>query len=1046
MKKPFISVIMPAYNHERFVGKAIESVLSQSFEDFEFIIINDGSTDETERVISGYIDPRITYIYQENKGCADTLNKALSLSKGEYISIINSDDIYHKERLKVLFDTAKDNDLSFLITDIELIDRDGEVINDPAHWWIKWYEDLKLVYSASDSPLLALLAGNYTISTSNFFFKANLIKEIGGFRPFRYILDYDFAYRAIKHKRESFEFLKEMKLLFYRLHGENTILSNPLLANHETFIFLKRALKELFGQKIHIPIEHLHKVIRYMIKELNIKRKNVISNVKRLENELQGKNSEISRLENELQGKNSEIQSLLDYSKHLLNEFYFIKGSYTYRITKTLLHPVAILRGLIYPSKKKDYIRLSVKNMHELKMVLENIDKEFDVVSFDIFDTIFERDIDPPDKVKEVVARNVSTFIKQNYNLDFSMFDLLHLRNDIELRLRQKALSEGKDFECCYNEIVKELVIGILGRDDEVLFQKIIEQEIRVENEVLYLKDGVMDVLNSLRNKGKKIIAISDMYLDKEYIQKIFELKSISNLFDKIYVSSEQAICKYSGNLFKHVLLNERLLPAQLLHIGDNRVSDHEIPKKLGINTIYLNDKEYQRTKYILKTYNKLSAHNPYWRGKHLLHLIRPILKERDFFYRYGFSFLGPVYSTFVYGVSELIKKYKIRKVYFIAREGELFYYLFKLFSSDFFKDDMPEIRYVYLTRKSTALASAHKGLSHEKAIIPLYNPKQQGLFSIFNTFGLPMDELTGLAEEHGFRNIKEPIIDWHDKRFKCLLEDRRFQDIVVKCALSDKRLLEKYLSQEGFFEDKQIAFVDIGWNVTIQKFIQDAFIDRIDFPHVYGLYLGFRDGIKHDLNKNKNTIIGVLYDERLKNPSERIISRFEEIFEEGARAFHPTVVGYREDIRSGLIEPVFKDDSSYDRRVELANHEKLVKLRNGVIDFSSEFQRAIHLTGYTFEDIKPFILTLIERCIAFPNSEETDHLLTLTHSEDFGYENIMDFSNYRMKSFKLLLNPFKLLKLIRSSHWSYGSARSSNIPLINLLLRIYDIIWEPNF
>ncbi len=1037
MKTPIITVIMPAYNHEAFISEAIESILSQTFKDFEFIIINDGSTDKTEEVIKKYTDPRITYLYQENRGCSNTLNKALSLSKGEYISIINSDDIYHRDRLHVLLDETKKDNLSFLITDIELIDKNGNVINDANHWWIKWYENLKSGYRTSGSPLIALLAGNYTITTSNFFFRSDLIKEIGTFRPFRFIVDYDFAYRAIKHRQDSFRFLTDRKLLFYRLHGKNTILENPLLANHETFLFLEMAIKDIFGQELHIAIEHLHRVTRYMIKELNIKRKNKILNIK----------NEVLRLENELQTKDCEIQNLSAYSKRLLNGFYFIRNSYSYKIGKILTYPLSSLRSLFFSSKKNNkHITLSVNNIQELKAVLNSIDKNFDMVSFDIFDTIFERDIDPPNKVKEIVARNISVFLKDNYDLDFSMFDLLRLRNDIELRLRQEALLKGKDFECCYNDIVKGMVKSILGRDDKTLFSEIIRQEIKVENEVLYLKDGIKDILESLKNKGKKIIAISDMYLNKEYIQEILRLKSIDYLFDEVYVSSEQAICKYSGNLFKHVLLKERIFPIQILHIGDNRVSDHRIPKRLGINTIYLKDNEYQRKKYILKTYNKLAAGNPYWRGRHLLQLVRPSLKEKDFFYRYGFSFLGPVYSTFVYGVIELIKKYKIKKVYFIAREGALFHRLFNIFAPQFFKGDIPETKYIYLTRKSTALASAHKGLTHKKAIIPLYNPKQQGLFSIFTTFGLPVEDFISLAEEYGFRNIKEPIYNWYDEKFVRFLGDKKFQDIVIKYALSDKKLLEKYLSQEGFFNTEMVAFVDIGWNVTIQKFIQDAFIEREDFPHIYGLYLGFRDGIKHNFNKNKHTIIGVLYNERYMNPSERIFCRFEEIFEEGARALHPTVIGYREYPESGMVEPVFKNDLAHDRMVEVLHNEKIVKLQQGIIDFSCEFIRAVYLTGYTFEDIKPFMLTLVERCIAFPKTKEVNHLLNLAHSEDFGYEDIMDFSNYRLKSFKSLLNLYKFFQMIKTSNWAYGSAKSSRIPGINFLLRLYDIIWEPNF
>ncbi|TAN40354.1 MAG: glycosyltransferase, partial [Nitrospirae bacterium] len=264
--RPVVSVIMPAYNHERYVAQAIESVLSQTFSDFEFIIINDGSTDTTGEIIKRYTDPRIVYHWQRNAGSDAAINRALELAKGSYVSIINSDDVYHEKRLEVLFTTATAESRAFLITDIELIDAESKPVTDPEHWWVRWYEGLKEAYRGSDSPLKALLVGNYTISTSNFFFEASLPLRIGSFRSRRYTLDYDFAFRALRYNAGSFRFLIDAKLLFYRLHGKNAILENPLLANIETFYLLKNSIKSLFGDEIHPPVDHLNKIRRNITK------------------------------------------------------------------------------------------------------------------------------------------------------------------------------------------------------------------------------------------------------------------------------------------------------------------------------------------------------------------------------------------------------------------------------------------------------------------------------------------------------------------------------------------------------------------------------------------------------------------------------------------------------------------------------------------------------------------------------------------------------------------------------------------------------------
>lgn len=97
---PRVSVMMGVYNSSRYLRKAIDSVLAQTFRDFELVIINDGSTDESEEIVRSYDDPRIRYVLNEtNIGIIPTRNKALALCRGEYLAILDSDDISMPERL-----------------------------------------------------------------------------------------------------------------------------------------------------------------------------------------------------------------------------------------------------------------------------------------------------------------------------------------------------------------------------------------------------------------------------------------------------------------------------------------------------------------------------------------------------------------------------------------------------------------------------------------------------------------------------------------------------------------------------------------------------------------------------------------------------------------------------------------------------------------------------------------------------------------------------------------------------------------------------------
>src|ERR1700754_2088364 len=90
---PKITVLMPAYNAGKYIGEAIESVLEQTFTDFELLIVNDGSTDNTAAIIQSFTDPRIVLIQQPNLGVAAALNNGLKHARAEYIARFDADDI-----------------------------------------------------------------------------------------------------------------------------------------------------------------------------------------------------------------------------------------------------------------------------------------------------------------------------------------------------------------------------------------------------------------------------------------------------------------------------------------------------------------------------------------------------------------------------------------------------------------------------------------------------------------------------------------------------------------------------------------------------------------------------------------------------------------------------------------------------------------------------------------------------------------------------------------------------------------------------------------
>lgn len=117
--KPLVSVVMPVYNSEEYLRRAMESVFKQSYKNYEFIIIDDGSTDTSLDIINEYKD-KIIYFYQDNSGVSAARNKGIGLSKGELIAFLDSDDLWYPEKLQVQVDAyLKEPEAALIHTEVD---------------------------------------------------------------------------------------------------------------------------------------------------------------------------------------------------------------------------------------------------------------------------------------------------------------------------------------------------------------------------------------------------------------------------------------------------------------------------------------------------------------------------------------------------------------------------------------------------------------------------------------------------------------------------------------------------------------------------------------------------------------------------------------------------------------------------------------------------------------------------------------------------------------------------------------------------------------
>jgi len=125
---PKVTAIIPCYNAEKFIRDSIQSVLDQSFQDFELLVLNDGSKDSSEKLIRAFADPRVQLLSKPNSGVADTRNQGISRARGEYVAFLDADDLYLSENLAQKVRFLDENPEHGLVhSEVYFLEQDGSL-------------------------------------------------------------------------------------------------------------------------------------------------------------------------------------------------------------------------------------------------------------------------------------------------------------------------------------------------------------------------------------------------------------------------------------------------------------------------------------------------------------------------------------------------------------------------------------------------------------------------------------------------------------------------------------------------------------------------------------------------------------------------------------------------------------------------------------------------------------------------------------------------------------------------------------------------------
>ncbi len=628
-------------------------------------------------------------------------------------------------------------------------------------------------------------------------------------------------------------------------------------------------------------------------------------------------------------------------------------------------------------------------------------------------------------------AEYASIQLKQlGYYISAEKFNEIRSREEKKIR-DNNFHKEGKDREADIFSIIEQTLLNITEKKINSLILKIIDYEVMNEINHLYLNSAVKKTMQALRNKGKKIILCSDMYLLEEHIKQIANNLGILSYIDKFYVSATKKITKGSGRLFQFILQDLNLSPKKILHVGDNFISDYLSPRKLGIKALYYHNRE------ILKNYKKIhqSLEQINYTKKAInKKLINNFISLKDYKkddYQEISRLISPVLALFAY--QALLDMYSrgVRKIFFFAREGILLKKIFNeildnvlLFQSE---KDTFKLEVLYISRLSSSCA-IYTGIKNIDTLIEtLQVAGSLSINSLLKTYGLSTKHFS----EDALKKVEPYFYHVGKDNLITLLTYTSFGKEFEQLLKNKRGLIKQYLSEQGVLSKEKIGLVDLGWGGTIQKNISH-FLPEYPSTEFFGYYFGTNSSIcdKNALAWDRSTFFPgyiISYQDDYK------IGKFSAAvpFIESICGYDAigTTIGYQSN-PDGTITPLLENNIKKNSYNTYFQKNIADNLHYDVKEFSQLF----NIASIPIEKLKNYSTQQFLQFIFKPKN------INLKKIQGFKFNNNWsNLENSLITSIKFsdIFKPITLLNKIRNSPWRYGTIAAAPIPF---LLAIYNL------
>ena len=273
---PLVSIVIPTYNHAKFISKALKSVIDQTYENWEAIIIDNESVDETYKLINNFNDPRIKYFKISNNGViAKSRNLGIKQAKGDWLAFLDSDDWWTKDKLEICFRSINE-EVDFIYHDLEIVDKKSK-----SYFGKKKFKGRHLSKPILKDLLIGVIAEGNAIGNSSVIVRKNMLDKIGGISENENLVaseDYNTWLRIAKIT-DKFKYIKK-RLGYYLVHDASAQKKDLSIPHRQAVVEFINLFSSQQKLNLEVKLKYMSGCYNTSINSLSEAKKNFIFVIK----------------------------------------------------------------------------------------------------------------------------------------------------------------------------------------------------------------------------------------------------------------------------------------------------------------------------------------------------------------------------------------------------------------------------------------------------------------------------------------------------------------------------------------------------------------------------------------------------------------------------------------------------------------------------------------------------------------------------------------------------------------------------------------------